>query len=55
MECPACQDKLEPINCKDIAVDECISCKGRWFDRGELRRAKDKEDDDIRWHCLFPP
>lgn len=54
MKCPACQGKLEPIDCKGIEVDECVSCKGRWFDRDELRRAKDKEDDDIRWLDFDP-
>jgi len=54
MKCPDCQNKLESIDCKGIVVDECVSCKGRWFDRGELRKAKDKEDDDIRWLDFDP-
>ena len=49
MKCPYCLGELEPIDCKGIEIDECISCKGRWFDRDELRKAKDKQDDDIRW------
>lgn len=54
MKCPNCRNKLEAIDCKGIEVDECVSCKGRWFDRGELRKAKDKEDDDIRWLDFDP-
>lgn len=34
---------------KGIALDECSKCSGRWFDRHELRKAKDKTDDDLRW------
>jgi len=54
MICPDCQGKLEPIFCEGIEIDECINCKGRWFDRGELRKAKERQDDDIRWLDFDP-
>ena len=54
MKCPDCQGDLNTIDCKGIAIDECINCKGRWFDRDVLRRAKDKQDDDIRWLDFDP-
>jgi len=54
VKCPECLGKLEPIDCKGIEIDECTSCRGRWFDRDELRKAKDKQDDDIRWLDFDP-
>jgi len=54
MNCPDCEGTLKTIDCKGIKIDECSSCKGHWFDRGELRLAKDKEDDDIRWLDFDP-
>ena len=54
MKCPACENKLETVDCRGIEIDECINCRGRWFDRDELRKAKDKQDDDIRWLDFDP-
>ena len=49
MTCPDCRGKLHQIDYRGIQIDECASSKGRWFDRDELRKAKDKTDDDLRW------
>ena len=54
MQCPDCQNNLQPVNCKGIMIDECVRCKGKWFDRDELRRAKDKTDEDLRWLDFDP-
>jgi uncharacterized protein len=54
MNCPNCESALETIDMKGIKVDECVRCQGHWFDRGELRLAKDKQDDDIRWLDFDP-
>ena len=54
MNCPDCEGVLETIDFHGIKIDECGDCKGRWFDRGELRLAKDKQDDDIRWLDFDP-
>jgi Zn-finger nucleic acid-binding protein len=42
MECPACHAQFGQINFKGVLLDECPKCKGRWFDRGELKEAKDR-------------
>lgn len=54
MKCPDCQQTLKPIDYKGIEIDECIKCKGKWFDRDELRKAKDRTDDDLRWLDFDP-
>lgn len=54
MKCPDCQQLLKPIDCKGIVIDECIRCKGKWFDRDGLRKAKDRADDDLRWLDFDP-
>jgi Zn-finger nucleic acid-binding protein len=54
MKCFKCHSDLEPINFRGITVDECPSCHGRWFDRGELRKAKDNTDEDLRWLDFDP-
>jgi Zn-finger nucleic acid-binding protein len=32
-----------------VAVHDCPSCKGIWFERNELERAKDNADRSVRW------
>ena len=54
MKCPDCKSELQPYDCKGIIINECIKCKGKWFDRDELRRAKDRADDDLRWLDFDP-
>lgn len=46
---PNCKHNLKDIDYKGIVIDECENCKGKWFDRDELRKAKDRTDDDLRW------
>jgi MFS transporter, PAT family, beta-lactamase induction signal transducer AmpG len=37
MKCPACENELVEKSYRgDIHVDECVSCHGVWFDKGEL-------------------
>jgi len=37
MECPSCGKPLEQRSYRgEIAVDECLWCRGVWFDPGEL-------------------
>lgn len=49
MKCPKDQHNLKSASLKGIQIDECPQCGGIWFDRDELRKAKDKTDDDLRW------
>jgi Zn-finger nucleic acid-binding protein len=36
IDCPACQQTLEPQTYQNIRLDVCKSCRGVWFDRAEL-------------------
>ena len=49
MECPNCKNELKKLIYKDIKLDQCLYCGGIWFDGGELRNAKDKDEEFIRW------
>lgn len=54
MDCPQCHDELKNIAFKGVVVGECPSCHGRWFDRGELKKAKDDTDEELRWIDFDP-
>ncbi len=54
MHCPDCQSSLRQTDYRGIAIEECPECRGRWFDRDELRKAKDRTDDDLRWLDFDP-
>jgi Zn-finger nucleic acid-binding protein len=54
MLCPECQIPLDETDYLGIRIDECPRCRGRWFDRDELRKAKDRTDDDLRWLDFDP-
>lgn len=47
--CPNDNVELEKMHYKGVTIDECPLCKGRFFDRGELTRAKDSTDEDLRF------
>lgn len=47
--CPKCNLELKPKNIGPVQVDECHKCKGIWFDKEELRQAKDSTDSDLNW------
>jgi Zn-finger nucleic acid-binding protein len=49
MKCPKCDGKLEPKTFKKVRIDECDNCGGLWFDRDELKRAKDSTDEELAW------
>ena len=49
MKCPDCIVELRQTDHHGVHIDECPRCLGRWFDRDELRRAKDRSDPDLRW------
>lgn len=49
LTCPECQAQLASVDYRGIRLDECPKCRGRWFDRDELRKAKDSADADLRW------
>lgn len=50
MYCPICQNtKLSSAILYNTEVDYCPDCLGIWFDRDELRQAKDEKDKDLQW------
>lgn len=49
MKCPNCARELKKISYNAIGFNQCINCGGIWFDGDALRKAKDKEDESLRW------
>ncbi len=47
--CPKCKIAMTEKNIGPVEIDECGRCKGIWFDKDELRRAKDFTDKDLNW------
>lgn len=48
-QCPKCNDELILKKIGGVEVDECQKCKGIWYDKDELRQAKDASDSDLNW------
>ena len=50
LKCPACKtENLKKGLFYQTEVDYCPKCLGLWFDQDELRNAKDKKDEALRW------
>jgi len=49
MICPTCKIKLSQTILHNTDIDYCEKCLGIWFDKDELRLAKDKKDEKINW------
>jgi len=50
MKCPKCKKELsEKIKIGDVKIDRCPKCGGLWFEKDELRLAKDKKAPEARW------
>jgi len=49
MVCPRCKKELKKEEFHGVSIDRCASCNGVWFDRGELKKAKDNTDENLRW------
>lgn len=48
--CPKCKKELsEKIRIGDVKIDRCSECGGLWFEKDELRLAKDKKAPEARW------
>jgi uncharacterized protein len=54
MICPRCSNELATRLLHNVEIDECSGCGGRWFDRDELRLAKDGADPDLNWLDIHP-
>ena len=50
MICPNWKkNTLEKTNFYKNRIDRCSQCRGLWFDRDELRKAKDERDANLKW------
>jgi len=49
MNCPNDNEQLEKVLFHNIEVDYCPKCLGVWFDKDELRLAKDDKDKELNW------
>lgn len=53
-KCPICSAELKQKEHQRLLLDECPQGHGIWFDRDELRKAKDNTDNDMRWLDFDP-
>ncbi len=49
MECPNDKEQLEKVFSHRVEIDYCPKCSGMWFDKDELRQAKDDRDKQLNW------
>jgi len=49
MNCPNDNEELEKVLFHNVEVDYCPVCLGIWFDKDELRLAKDNKDKQLNW------
>lgn len=49
MQCPTCQIPMQTMRIGEAQIDECPTCRGIWFDKGELEEIKDEADPDLRF------
>lgn len=49
MLCPKCNVELRNSELLGVKIDLCTKCGGSWFDRNELRQARNQADSDLAW------
>lgn len=49
MECPVDGSALETRPFRSTNIEECLQCRGLWFEEGEFRKAKDETEPDLNW------
>lgn len=49
MQCPVDKENLEKVLFHNVEADFCPKCLGMWFDKDELRQAKDDKDKNLNW------
>lgn len=49
MVCPYCKINLQEIIFCNAGVNYCSECLGLWFEKDELRQAKDEKDKELNW------
>ncbi len=55
MNCPVCEVPMIAVERDQIEVDSCISCRGLWFDRGELELLCERSSVALDMPKLFRP
>lgn len=53
MDCPICKVPLIVVERHSIEVDYCISCRGIWFDEGEIELLSEKVNINKLEHIEF--
>jgi Zn-finger nucleic acid-binding protein/predicted MFS family arabinose efflux permease len=43
MRCPKCRADMEVVDYEGARVDRCVTCKGIWFDAGEIEALKSRK------------
>ncbi len=49
MICPRCNKELQAAEFAGVRIETCPDCGGSWFDRDELRQARNIADPDLAW------
>jgi Zn-finger nucleic acid-binding protein len=49
MKCPQCKEHMRQSTIDKITINECLRCKGMWFDRGQLDTVKDTVMPEMGW------
>ncbi len=49
MLCPICKIELSEAILHKAGIDYCSKCLGLWFEKDELRQAKDEKDKALNW------
>ena len=49
MQCPRCSVDMKQSAISDITIDECSTCRGMWFERGDLEDVKDEVLPEMSW------
>lgn len=49
MKCPNNHELAQRIKIGTVKIDRCSECRGLWFNRDELRLAKDSQEEETRW------
>lgn len=43
MRCPKCRSDMEQVVYEDTQIDRCVTCRGLWFDPGEVEKLLSKK------------
>ena len=50
MDCPGCDSRLVQVDQEGIQIDVCTTCRGTWFDAGELEQLQKKRPVELLPH-----